>query len=84
MYMSELSKEYEELEVWMRQHDYVGVKIATGRATIEEYADVIAEMKEKANRINEIRKEMQMQELQVSAFLELLFQEFCYSEILSV
>ena len=43
----------------MRQHDYVGVKIATGRATIEEYADVIAEMKEKANRINEIRKEMQ-------------------------
>ena len=63
MYMSELSKEYEELEVWMRQHDYVGVKIATGRATIEEYADVIAEMKEKANRINEIRKELKMQEL---------------------
>ena len=42
----ELNKEYEELEVWMRQHDYIGVKIATGRATIEEYADVIAEMKE--------------------------------------
>lgn len=63
MYMSELSKEYEELEVWMRQHDYVGVKIATGRATIEEYADVIAEMKEKANRINEIRKELNIQEL---------------------
>lgn len=63
MYMSELSKEYEELEVWMRQHDYVGVKIATGRATIEEYADVIAEMKEKANRINEIRKELGIQEL---------------------
>lgn len=63
MYMSELSKEYEELEVWMRQHDYVGVKIATGRATIEEYADVIAEMGEKANRINEIRKELGIQEL---------------------
>ena len=59
----ELNKEYEELEVWMRQHDYIGVKIATGRATIEEYADVIAEMKEKANRINEIRKELKMQEL---------------------
>ena len=58
----ELNKEYEELEVWMRQHDYIGVKIATGRATIEEYADVIAEMKEKANRINEIRKELNMQE----------------------
>ena len=63
MYMSELSKEYEELEVWMRQHDYVGVKIATGRATIEEYADVIAEMGENANRINEIRKELGIQEL---------------------
>ena len=63
MYMSELSKEYEELEVWMRQHDYVGVKIATGRATIEEYAGVIAEMGEKANRINEIRKELGIQEL---------------------
>lgn len=63
MNMSELSKEYEELEVWMRQHDYVGVKIATGRATIEEYADVIAEMGEKANRINEIRKELGIQEL---------------------
>ena len=41
---------------------YTKVKIATGRATIEEYADVIAEMKEKANRINEIRKELNMQE----------------------
>lgn len=57
--MDKLSKELEELEVWMRVHDYIGVKIATGRATIEEYADVIAEMTEKANRINEIRKEMQ-------------------------
>ena len=57
--MDELSREYEELEVWMRMHDYIGVKIATGRATVEEYADVIAEMTEKANRINEIRKEKQ-------------------------
>ena len=43
-----------ELEAWLRNHDYIGVKIATGRATIEEYAIEIEEMTEKANRINEI------------------------------
>ena len=45
-----------ELEKWLKEHDYVGVKIATGRASISEYADVIAEMNEKANRINEINE----------------------------
>ena len=51
-----LLSEKAELESWLRDHDYVGVKIATGRASISEYADVIAEMNEKANRINEINK----------------------------
>ena len=45
-----------ELEAWLNNHDYIGVKIATGRATISEYADVIAEMNKKANRINEINE----------------------------
>lgn len=49
-----LEQEKIELETWLKEHDYIGTKIATGRATIEEYADVIAEMTEKANRINEI------------------------------
>ncbi len=49
-----LQSEKAELEAWLKAHDYIGVKIATGRATVEEYATEIAEMTEKANRINEI------------------------------
>ena len=51
-----LEQEKYELELWLRQHDYIGVKIATGRATIEEYANEIEEMKIKAARINEIEE----------------------------
>ena len=50
----ELSAEKAELESWLKAHDYIGVKIATGRATIDDYADEIALMTEKAERINEI------------------------------
>ena len=49
-----LQTEKAELELWLSAHDYIGVKIATGRATIEEYAIEIEEMTEKAERINEI------------------------------
>ena len=49
-----LQKEKAELEAWLKAHDYIGVKIATGRATIDDYADEIAMMNEKAERINEI------------------------------
>ena len=49
-----LIAEKAELEAWLSAHDYIGVKIATGRATIDDYADEIALMTEKANRINEI------------------------------
>lgn len=51
-----LLSEKSGLEAWLKAHDYIGVKIATGRATVEEYADEIALMAEKANRINEIDK----------------------------
>ena len=51
-----LQTEKTELEAWLKAHDYIGVKIATGRATIDDYADEIALMTEKANRINEIDK----------------------------
>lgn len=46
--------EKSELESWLKAHDYIGTKIATGRATVEEYATEIEEMTEKAERINEI------------------------------
>ena len=49
-----LLREKAELETWLSLHDYIGTKIATGRATVEEYAIEIAEMKENAERINEI------------------------------
>ena len=49
-----LQTEKAELEAWLKAHDYIGVKIATGRATIDDYADEIALMTEKAERINEI------------------------------
>ena len=49
-----LQSEKAELEAWLSAHDYIGVKIATGRATIDDYATEIAEMTEKAERINEI------------------------------
>ena len=49
-----LQSEKAELEAWLKDHDYIGVKIATGRATIDDYADEIALMTEKAERINEI------------------------------
>ena len=52
----ELQTEKAELEAWLKEHDYIGVKIATKRATVEEYANEIAEMTEKANRINEINE----------------------------
>lgn len=51
---SKLIEEKAELEAWLSAYDYIGTKIATGRATIEEYANIIEEMKIKANRINEI------------------------------
>ena len=51
-----LQTEKAELEAWLSAHDYIGVKIATKRATVEEYANEIAEMTDKANRINEINK----------------------------
>lgn len=53
-----LLSEKAELESWLKAHDYIGTKIATGRATVEEYASEIAEMSEKASRINEIDREL--------------------------
>ena len=53
-----LKAEKAELESWLKDHDYIGTKIATGRATVEEYVTEIALMTEKTNRINEIDSEL--------------------------
>lgn len=44
-----------ELEKKLKAYDYIGVKIATGRGTIEEYKNQIAEMTDWANQINSLR-----------------------------
>ena len=57
---TELEKKYKELwetESKLRDLDYIGVKIATGRATIEEYAEEIAEMSRLANEVKRLRDE---------------------------
>lgn len=58
---TELEKKQQELwetEQKLRDLDYIGVKIATGRATIEEYANEIAEMSRLADKVNELRAEI--------------------------
>ena len=55
---TKLLVEKETLEQWLKDHDYIGTKIATGRATVAEYSTEIAEMTVKANRINEIDEEL--------------------------
>ena len=55
----DLENEKSALNGKLRSMDYIGVKIATGRATIEEYAEQIEKMKSYAQRINEIDKELE-------------------------
>ena len=45
----------EQLKAQLAALDYIGVKIATGRATREEYADKIALMQEYADEINRLQ-----------------------------
>lgn len=50
----EAEAEISRLKALLRDMDYIGVKIATGRATREEYAEQIALMTAYADRINEL------------------------------
>lgn len=45
-------------EAKLKEHDYVSAKIADGRATADEYADIIRLKKEWADDINAAREEM--------------------------
>ena len=64
--MEEMTREQIEAEIrgldqLMREKDYIGTKIAMGRATIEEYAKEIAEsdrMAARKNELNAMLKEM--------------------------
>ena len=50
----EIVAEIRGLDQLMREKDYIGTKIAMGRATIEEYAEEIAESERMAARKNEL------------------------------
>lgn len=50
-----LEMELAQTEQALRDLDYIGVKIATGRATVDEYTDQIAKMSELANKVNDLR-----------------------------
>ena len=45
-------------EAKLKEHDYVSAKIADGRATAEEYADVIAQKSIWAKEVNDAQEEI--------------------------
>ena len=45
-------------EAKLKEHDYVSAKIADGRATSEEYADVIAQKNKWAKEVNDAQSEI--------------------------
>jgi crotonobetainyl-CoA:carnitine CoA-transferase CaiB-like acyl-CoA transferase len=53
--MSVVSARLAKLQESLEGYDYIGVKIATGRATVDEYAEQIAQMDIWANEINELK-----------------------------
>lgn len=50
-----LEMELAQTKQALRDLDYIGVKIATGRATVDEYTAEIAKMSELANKVNDLR-----------------------------
>lgn len=48
----------EELKELLAGYDYIGIKIATGRGTREEYATQIAQMTEWANEVDRLQEEV--------------------------
>ena len=45
-------------EAKLKEHDYVSAKIADGRATADEYADVIAQKNKWAKEVNDAQEEI--------------------------
>lgn len=58
----EIESRIAEIDEWLVGHDYIGIKIATGRATAEEYAEIIAKMDEYAKEKEELL--LQLKEVQ--------------------
>ena len=59
MTREQIEAEIRGLDQLMRENDYIGIKIAMGRATKEEYAAEIAKSEEMAKRKNELMAMLQ-------------------------
>ncbi len=53
-----VERKLQDIDEWFRAHDYIGIKIATGRASVEEYAEEIAEMEAKAVEKEELKEKL--------------------------
>lgn len=60
MTREQIEAEIRGLDQLMRNNDYIGTKIAMGRATREEYAEEIAKSEEWAQRKNELQAMLSM------------------------
>ncbi len=58
MTREEIQAEINALDNLMKQHDYIGAKIAMGRATKEEYAEEIAQSEEWAERKSTLEEQL--------------------------
>lgn len=56
LYVPETQKQIEKLKKELEKYDYIGIKIATGCATIEEYKDEIELCKKLREEINKLEK----------------------------
>ena len=58
MLVSYINNQFFAMLAKLKEHDYVSAKIADGRATIDEYADVIAQKTAWAKEINDANAEI--------------------------
>lgn len=55
----EILRKLESLYLEIKSYDYIGIKIATGVATIEDYAEQIAQMEELRTQIRELEAKIE-------------------------
>lgn len=56
----EILRKLDSLYLEIKSYDYIGIKIATGVATIEDYAEHIARMEELRTQIRELKAKIEL------------------------
>lgn len=59
----EIEARLNALHQLLREYDYIGIKIATGRATAKDYAAEIAQMKAWAKEIDQLEAQLALPEV---------------------